>query len=166
MSPAITVSSEDTVRKISGKFLTFVLGTEEYGLEILTVHEIIGLMHITRVPRTPAHVVGVANLRGKVIPVIDLRMKFGMEPIEPTPRTCIIVVQSQGLQFGLVVDQVSEVVDWAEDDVVEPPMLGEGVDTDYILGIGKSKDRVTFLLDIDQILFDGDLDIISSMSEQ
>jgi purine-binding chemotaxis protein CheW len=165
MSTAMAVPSEDTAKEISGKFLTFVLDNEEYGLEILKVHEIIGLMRITRVPRTPEHVMGVVNLRGKVIPVVDLRLKFCMEPIEPTPRTCIIVVQSQGLQFGLVVDQVSEVVDWGADDVDDPPSLGQGVNTDYILGVGKSEERVTFLLDIDRVLSNGDFDSMAVMTE-
>jgi purine-binding chemotaxis protein CheW len=165
MSTAMAVPSEDTAKEISGKFLTFVLDDEEYGLEILKVHEIIGLMRITRVPRTPEHVMGVVNLRGKVIPVVDLRLKFCMEPIEATARTCIIVVQCQELQFGLVVDQVSEVVDWSASDIDEPPSLGQGVDTDYILGVGKSEERVTFLLDIDRVLSNRDFDTISSMTD-
>ncbi len=165
MSSAIATPIEDTEREISGKFLTFVLDNEEYGLEILKVHEIIGLMRITRVPRTPEHVMGVVNLRGKVIPVVDLRLKFCMEPIEATPRTCIIVVQSQGLQFGLVVDQVSEVVDWSAADVDEPPSLGQGVNTDYILGVGKSEEHVTFLLDIDRVLSDGDFNSMAEITD-
>ncbi len=152
MSTATAVPGEGLAHAISGKFLTFVLDEEEYGLEILKVHEIIGLMRITKVPRTPADVMGVVNLRGKVIPVVDLRLKFDMHPIDPTPRTCVVVVQSQGLQFGLVVDQVSEVVDLAADQVDQPPAFGRGIDTDYILGVGKSEERVTVLLDIDRVL--------------
>lgn len=135
-----------------GKFLTFFLDQEEYGLVILTVQEIMGLMPITRVPRTPDYVMGVVNLRGKVIPVVDLRLKFGMEAIEATDLTCIIVVQTEGLQFGLVVDRVSEVVDLLAADIEEPPTFGEGVNSDYIMGMGKSEDRVTILLDIDRVL--------------
>jgi purine-binding chemotaxis protein CheW len=166
MSTAMAIPSEDTAREICGKFLTFVLDDEEYGLEILKVHEIIGLMRITRVPRTPEHVMGVVNLRGKVIPVVDLRLKFGMEPTEATSRTCIIVVQSQGLQFGLVVDQVSEVVDWAAAEIDEPPSLGQGVNTDYILGVGKSEERVSFLLDIDRVLSNGDFDTMAVITDE
>ena len=134
-----------------GKFLTFFLDEEEYGIEILTVREIIGLMPVTTVPQTPYHVRGVVNLRGQVIPVVDLRVKFDMEPIEDTEQTCIIVVQTRGIMLGVVVDQVSEVLDIAGKDIVDPPTLGTEIKTDYILGIGKQGDRVSLLLDIDVV---------------
>lgn len=147
-----TAVAEAKIDQVGGKFLTFFLDAEEYGLEILIVQEINGLMPITRVPRTPDYVMGVVNLRGKVIPVVDLRLKFGMDAIEPTDLTCIIVVQSQGIQFGLVVDRVSEVVDLLSANIEEAPSFGADIDTDYIRGMGKSEDRVTILLDIDRVL--------------
>jgi purine-binding chemotaxis protein CheW len=143
-----------------GKFLTFFLAEEEYGLEILKVQEIIGLMPITRVPRTPRYVKGVVNLRGKVIPVVDLRLKFGMEEVETTELTCIIVVQTREVLFGVLVDRVSEVVDLATADVEETPDFGVDVDTGYIMGMGNAGDRVTILLDIDRVLADDELEAL------
>ncbi len=143
---------ESAATAVGGKFLTFFLGEEEYGLEILKVQEIIGLMSITRVPRTPDFVRGVINLRGKVIPIVDLRKKFRMEPVEDTDQTCIIVVQTHGLQFGVVVDRVSEVVDLEDADIEEAPEFGAEIDTDYILGMGKTGSRVRILVDIDRVL--------------
>jgi purine-binding chemotaxis protein CheW len=135
-----------------GKFLTFFLGDEEYGLEILKVQEIIGLMTITRVPRTPEFVRGVINLRGKVIPIVELRRKFRMETVEDTDQTCVIVVQTQGVQFGVVVDRVSEVVDLDAESIEDAPEFGADIDTRYILGMGKSESRVRILVDIDRVL--------------
>lgn len=135
-----------------GKFLTFFLDDEEYGLAILKVREIIRLLPITRVPRTPEAVRGVINLRGKVIPVIDLRMRFGLPEGEHTERTCIVVVQANGVEFGVVVDAVSEVVDVAAADIEEAPDLGAQVSTDFLLGIAKAQGSVKLLLDIDRVL--------------
>jgi purine-binding chemotaxis protein CheW len=142
-------SSPDT---LGGKYLTFFLRGEEYGLEILKVQEIIGMMEITPVPRTPDFIRGVINLRGKVIPIIDLRLKFAMEAVGQTEQTCIIVVQARGLQMGIVVDKVSEVLDIATEDIEDAPSFGADVESDYILGIGKSEGRVKLLLDIDRVL--------------
>ncbi len=152
------VSGRDGSPDVSGKFLTFFLAREEYGLEILKVHEIIGMMPITPVPRTPLYVRGVINLRGKVIPTVDLRRKFGMEAVEQTDETCIIVVQANGVQVGIVVDRVSEVLDIAASEVEEAPSFGSDVNTDYILGIGKAEGRVRLLLDIDKVLSATDLE--------
>ena len=139
-----------------GKYLTFALANEEYGLEILKVREIIGYMDITAVPQTPAYVKGVINLRGQVIPVIDLRAKFGMETTEITEETCIIVVEAgqDGRSFstGIVVDHVEEVLDIAGEDIEEAPQFGSAVNTDFILGMGKIGDSVKILLDIDMVL--------------
>ena len=137
---------------ISGKFLTFCLEEEVYGLEILKVREIIGMMNITPVPRAPTFIRGVINLRGKVIPVVDLRLKFGMETVEQTNETCIIVVQAQEVEMGVVVDSVSEVLDIAAEDVEDAPSFGVEVNTDYILGIGKSEEGIKLLLDIEGVL--------------
>ena len=135
-----------------GKFLTFFLDREEYGLEILRVREIIGLLPITPVPRTSECVRGVINLRGKVIPVLSLRKKFGMPEVESTDHTCIIVVQSGDASLGMIVDRVSEVLDIASNDIVDAPSLGGGLRTDYILGIGKASGKIRLLLDIDRVL--------------
>ncbi|MFC1476028.1 chemotaxis protein CheW [Candidatus Zixiibacteriota bacterium] len=135
-----------------GKYLTFFLADEEYGLEILKVQEIIGIMDITPVPRAPEYIRGVINLRGKVIPVVELRSKFEMATVDDTDETCIIVVQAQGLQMGIIVDKVSEVMDITHQDIEDAPSFGSDVRTDYILGIGKSEDRVKLLLDIEKVL--------------
>ena len=134
-----------------GKFLTFVLADEEYGIEILSVREIIGLLPVTPVPQSPYYVKGVVNLRGQVIPVVDLRLKFDMETIDATDETCIIVVQTGGHQLGIIVDKVSEVLDIHGEDIVDAPTLGTEINTDYIMGIGKSEGRVTLLLDIGRV---------------
>lgn len=140
----------------AGKYLTFFLSGEEYGLEILKVSEIIGLQPITRVPRTPEFIRGVINLRGKVIPITDLRRKFRM-PAEEAQSSCIIVVQMQGVQTGIVVDRVSEVVAIAESDIEDAPSFGADVQTEFLLGIGKSGGRVKLLLDIDKVLASSEL---------
>jgi purine-binding chemotaxis protein CheW len=134
-----------------GKFLTFFLAGEEYGLEILKVHEIIGMLPITRVPRTPEFVRGVINLRGKVIPIIDLRTKFGMDH-DGALETSIIVVRVRGVQIGIVVDKVNEVLDIASSDIESTPSFGAEVDTRYLLGLGKTAGRVRLLLDIEHVL--------------
>lgn len=140
-----------------GKFLTFFLAGEEYGIEILKVHEIIGMMPITRVPRTPHFIRGVINLRGKVIPIVELRLKFGMESVEQTSETCIIVVHVEGIEMGIVVDRVSEVLNIAGGEIEDAPSFGEDVNTDYILGIGKTQAKVKILLDIDRVLSSQDV---------
>lgn len=144
--------STTSIRARGGKYLTFFLAGEEYGVEILKVHEIIGLMPITRVPRTPAHICGVINLRGKVIPIMDLRLRFSMESIEQAAETCIIVVQLGGVQIGVVVDRVSEVADIAASDVEDAPSFGADVNTEFLLGIAKAAGRVKLLLDIERVL--------------
>ncbi|MFP4248919.1 MAG: chemotaxis protein CheW [Armatimonadota bacterium] len=135
-----------------GKYLTFGLADEVYGLEILKVREIIGMMDITSVPRTPEEVVGVINLRGNVIPIIDLRLKFGMRREKRTEETCMIVVDVDGMQMGVVVDRVLEVLDIPMGGIQDAPSFGVDVNTDFILGIGKAGDRVTILLDIARVL--------------
>ena len=140
-----------------GKYLTFGLGSEEYGLEILKVKEIIGIMNITYVPKTPKYVKGVINLRGKVIPVIDLRLKFSMDVMEYNDRTCIIVVDIADKTvkktiMGIVVDSVSEVLNIKGEEIEDTPTFGVRLDTDYILGMAKVKGAVKILLDIDKVL--------------
>jgi purine-binding chemotaxis protein CheW len=139
-----------------GKYLTFKLAGEEYGIGILKIKEIIGMMPVTTVPRTPPFVKGVINLRGKVIPVMDLRLRFGMEETDYTERTCIIVVEietgSGTVLIGTVVDSVSEVLNIKGEDIEEPPTFGASLDTDYILGMAKVEKGVKILLDIDRVL--------------
>ena len=146
----------------SGKYLTFKLGPESYGLEILKVREIIGLMSITAVPRTPDYIRGVINLRGKVIPVVDLRTKFSMESKENTDETCIIVVDIGDVEMGIIVDAVSEVLEIGSGDVEDVPTFGNGVNTDFILGMGKVGEKVIILLDISKVLGkEGTLDVLA-----
>jgi purine-binding chemotaxis protein CheW len=150
-------STSDLGKRLAGKYMTFQLAREEYGLEILKVREIIGLMEITRVPRTREFVRGVINLRGKVIPVVDLRLKFGMERTEATDQTVIIVVQcavdGRPLTMGLLVDQVLEVLSIDASQIEPAPSLAHAqLDEEFILGVGKHEKRIVFLLDIARIL--------------
>jgi purine-binding chemotaxis protein CheW len=139
-----------------GKYLTFTLANEDYGIGILKIKEIIGMMPITKVPRCPEFVKGVINLRGKVIPVMDLRMRFGVEAADYTERTCIVVVEvesgSGNLIVGLIVDSVSEVLNIKSEDIEQTPGFGIKVNTDYILGMAKLSGGVKILLDIDRVL--------------
>jgi len=140
-----------------GKYLTFRLQHEEYGLEILKVREIMGLMNITSVPQMPRYVAGVINLRGKVIPVVDLRLKFGMPHEEFTDETCVIVVEvttqdDEESLVGIIVDTVSEVLDIPGDQIEPAPEFGVRANTEFILGIGKVGDEVKILLNIDKVL--------------
>ena len=151
-----TQQLNEAIMENEGKYLTFALGVEEYGLEILKVREIICYMEITAVPQTPHYVKGVVNLRGQVIPVIDLRANFGMETTEVTEETCIIVVEtstgSRKFSTGIVVDRVQEVLDIAGEDIEDAPQFGSAVNTDFILGMGKIGESVKILLDIDRVL--------------
>ncbi len=148
-----------------GKYLTFSLANEEYGIGILKIKEIIGMLPITSVPQTPEFVKGVINLRGKVIPVMDLRLRFGMAPIDYSERTCIIVVEIAGqagtIQIGIVVDAVSEVLNIKKDEIEETPTFGTKLNTGYILGMAKMEGGVKILLDIDQVLSGDELSLLS-----
>ena len=148
-----------------GKFLTFALGHEEYGLEILQVREIIGLMDITAVPQVPMYVKGVINLRGKVIPVIDLRLKFGMKSIDYTNETCVIVLNVNSILMGIIVDRVCEVVDIAQDHIEATPTFGARLNTDFITGMGKVGDKVKILLNIEKVLTE-DVQLAEKMAKQ
>jgi purine-binding chemotaxis protein CheW len=156
------------VHRVAGeeenKFLTFKLADESYGVEILKVREIIGLLNITAVPQMPVYMQGVINLRGKVIPVVDLRLKFGLDEAEHTEETCIIVVDV-GREVGIVVDTVSEVLDIAGKNIEPPPSMGGSVDTSFILGMGKVGDAVKILLDIDRVLSTDELIDIASAAD-
>ena len=140
----------------AGKYLTFQLGNEEFAVQVLRVREIMGIQEITAVPQTPDYVKGVINLRGKVIPVVDLRLKFGLPEIEYTQRTCIIVAQIENrgtkLLIGIIVDCVSEVLTLQATDIEDTPDFGSGVETPFLLGMAKIKGKVKILLDIDMVL--------------
>jgi purine-binding chemotaxis protein CheW len=135
-----------------GKYLTFTLGLEGYGVEILKVREIIGLLNITSVPQVPAYVKGVINLRGKVIPVIDLRLKFKMPSIETTVETCIIIINVNDMLMGIMIDKVNDVLEIKQENIEAAPNFGLNVHTDYILGIAKTNDTVKILLNIEKVL--------------
>ena len=149
-----------------GKFLTFILGSEVYGIEILKVREIIKLMDITAVPRTPDYLKGVINLRGKVIPIVDLRSKFSMPEIEHTQETCIIVAEVNQTSIGIIVDSVSEVSNINSEEIEEAPHLGQNIDTDFILGLGKTKERIVILLDIELVLSSEDLETVGQLAKE
>ncbi len=149
-APALTTDDR------AGKYLTFIVDREEFGVAVLKVREIMGIQEVTAVPRTPAWIKGVINLRGKIIPVVDLRLKFGLASATYTERTCIVVVQIRSgadlLSTGIVVDEVSEVLTMSAGDIEDTPDFGSGVDTAYILGMAKIKGKVKILLDIDKVL--------------
>lgn len=157
--------AEESLAQLAGKYLTFLLGEESYGIEILKVQEIIGMQAITRIPRTPDYVKGVINLRGKVIPVIDLRLRFGMEAAEVSRKTCIIVVQVSksdiSVTMGIVVDEVSEVLEIAADEIEPAPGFGTRVETSFIMGMAKTENAVKILLDIDKIMSEGEMETLA-----
>jgi purine-binding chemotaxis protein CheW len=148
----------------AGKYLTFMLGDEYYGLEIQKVREIVAMMHITPVPRTQPFIRGVVNLRGHVIPVIDLRLKLDLPPTEPNKLTCIIVVELRHNKIGMIVDKVCDVMNIADTEIDEPLSFGMELDTDFLLGIGKAGDRVTILLDVDKVLTSDEMEMLEKYS--
>ena len=161
--PAVAPKSEDR----GEKYLVFELGREEFGIRVLKVREIMGIQDITAVPQTPHYVKGVINLRGKVIPVVDLRLKFGLPEQEYTPRTCIIVVQARGgagpMLMGIVVDGVAEVLNLIAGDIEDTPDFGDGTATPYLLGMAKVKGKVKILLEIDRVLTCQDLGALDAL---
>jgi purine-binding chemotaxis protein CheW len=152
-------NDNQTVRADSrvGKYLTFFLAGEEYGVEILKVQEIIGRMPITPVPLTSNYILGVINLRGKIHPIMDLKIKFGMDSSEITDETCIIVIKTASLMMGVLVDKVSEVVTLTSGDIEDTPSFGADVNTEYLLGVGKTGGSVRLLLDIEKIITASDI---------
>jgi purine-binding chemotaxis protein CheW len=152
-------------RATAGKYLTFGLADEHYGLEVMRVQEIVGFMPVTRIPRLPAFVAGVVNLRGRVIPVVDMRLAFGLPPAEVTERTCIVVVhvergdESRAV-MGVIVDEVSDVADLVAESIEDTPEFTSDVDTSFIKGVGRIEDRVLLLLDIDRALSARELDAV------
>jgi len=162
-----TVDIDSKSGGLSGKYLTFSLGNEEYGVDIMKVREIIGIMEITAVPHTPEYIKGVINLRGRVIPVLELRLRFGMDSKEYDDRTCIIVVEVSGvngqIMIGMLVDSVSEVVNIDENEIEPPPDFGTTAEAESILGMGKIKGAVKILLDVDQVVGRGVMEQLESM---
>ncbi len=152
----------DVELSLGGKYVTFYLENEEYGLPIMAVREIIGMVPVTPVPQTPSYVRGVINLRGTVIPVIDLRMRFGMNHADSSRENCIIVVRAHGTDTGIVVDRMSEVVNIDSDDIQNPPAMSGDQSTDFILGIGRAEERVKLLLDIEKVVSHSDLTVAQS----
>ena len=160
---------ETTLKKAEGKYLTFRLGREEYGIEILKVREIVAMMEITSVPLTALHIRGVVNLRGKIIPVVDLRKKFGLPEAAATRDTCIITAMVEGqvgqVLTGLLVDGVSEVVQVAASEVEPVPALGEDMKLDFVVGLSKTKGRVVVLLDMDKVMRGQDLQELKNLEQ-
>lgn len=157
MTSEVTENTSTANRALAGKYLTFVLGKESYGVAVLKIREIIRMQDITLVPQMPEYIKGVINLRGKIIPVVDLRIKFGLSKAETTERTCIVVVQvslpsRNSLAMGMVVDAVEEVINIGTGDIEETPDFGAKLDTEYILGMAKIKSAVKTLLDIDKVV--------------
>lgn len=156
----ILMNEEDTQK---GKFLTFSIGKEEYGIEIKYVTEIIGIQAITEVPEMPDYIRGIINLRGKIIPVMDVRTRFKKEAIEYNDRTCVIVIDVQEIAIGLIVDKVSEVLNIADQDIVPPPQVNKEAHNRYIKGIGKVGNEVKMLLDCQKLLTDDEIESLSQM---
>ena len=146
------LNEQKTLQQNTGKYLTFYLENEEYAVEILKVQEIIGMMPTTHMPGLSDFIKGFINLRGRIIPVIDMRKKFGMESIEDTNETCIIVIQTGGLLMGIIVDKVSEVLDIKDENIEDIPALGANLRTDYFKGIAKSNDNIKLIFDLDTLL--------------
>ncbi|MTI86499.1 MAG: purine-binding chemotaxis protein CheW [Balneolaceae bacterium] len=157
-----TEAEESGLDIAGGKFLSFFLGEEEYAIEILKVQEIIGLMPITPVPRMPAYIRGVLNLRGKIVPVMNLRLRFELAAIEDTDETCVIVVQEDQHLMGVLVDKVSEVADIKDSQIEGVPSFGIEGNGEYLAGIGKVKESVKMIIDIHKVLFDVPEEVMDS----
>ena len=154
-----TMDMEEDTQK--GRFLTFSLGNESYGIEIKYVTEIIGIQTITVIPELPEYVKGVINLRGKIIPVMDVRLRFKKEAKEYNDRTCVIVIDINDISIGLIVDSVSEVLTIPEEDIVEPPKMNKSFSNRYIKNIGKVENGVKLLLDCEKLLTEDELEDLS-----
>lgn len=166
----IQEESRDASATLGGKFLTFKLGAEEFGLEIVKVQEIIGLQNITALPMTKDYVRGVINLRGHIIPTIELRTRFQMESKEDTERTCIIVVEmghaEKITQFGIIVDEVAEVLEIPSNCIQISDEISEGLRTEFLLGLGVIDEQVKLLLDIEKVITAKDIETLAKMSKE
>lgn len=156
-----TMEMEEDTQK--DRFLTFSLGKESYGIEIKYVIEIIGIQSITEIPELPEYVRGIINLRGKIIPVLDVRLRFKKEPKEYNDRTCVIVVDIEEVSIGLIVDSVAEVITIPEEEMVDPPQTNRGINNRYIKKIGKIGNEVKLLLDCERLLTENELEDINEV---
>jgi purine-binding chemotaxis protein CheW len=154
---AVKENQSNKVDSRAGKYLTFFLDREEYGVEILKVQEIIGRMPITPVPLTSKYIRGVINLRGKIHPIMDLKIKFGMDETPITDETCIIVIKTASMMMGVLVDKVSEVVNVSSGDIEDTPSFGADVNPEYLLGVGKTGGQIRLLLDIEKVITASDI---------
>jgi purine-binding chemotaxis protein CheW len=164
MSEAINEEMEEEEDTLKGRFLTFSLESQVFGIEIKYVTEIIGIQPITEMPEVPAYVKGIINLRGKIIPVIDVRLKFQKEPVEYNDRTCIVVVDIENISVGLIVDNVAEVMTIMDDDIVPPPEFKTGFQSRYIKGIGKVGSDVKLLLDCNRLLGEDEIEDLNQIA--
>ena len=151
---------EDTQKN---RFLTFSLDKETYGVEIKYVIEIIGIQTITEIPELPEYIKGIINLRGKIIPVMDVRLRFKKDPLEYNDRTCVIIVDMNEILIGLIVDKVAEVVRIAEEDIIEPPKINKEIKNRYIKNIGRIGDNVKLLLDCEKLLTEDELEDLTEV---
>jgi purine-binding chemotaxis protein CheW len=169
-SVAVEDVDRDSKRASAGKYLTFELGAEVYAIEVLQVNEIIRMVEITRVPRTPSFVRGVINLRGRIVPVVDLRLRFGLESKQDSDRTCIVVVHRSGGKgnnvMGLVVDHVRDVLEISEDQIDPPPTFGASSNSAFVLGLGKLSSAVAIMIDVEKILTDKEARLCSDCDAQ
>ncbi len=156
----LPIETEDTQ---SGRFLTFTLGAESFGIEIKYVTEIVGIQPINTLPEVPSHIKGIINLRGKIIPVIDIRLKFKKEPVGYTDRTCIIVIDTNVLSVGLIVDNVAEVIGINEENTVPPPDVRTGANSRYMQGIGKTEGKIILLLDCKKLFIDDQCEMLEDV---
>ncbi len=168
MSTATAETTENQVEidADSQQYLTFDLADEHYGVDILKVQEIKGYTAVTKIPNTPDYLKGVLNLRGTIVPIVDLRLKFGMQATEPTAFTVIVVVNVQERVMGFLVDAVSDVLEFASKDIQPPPELGSKVDITFVSGIGNSNDRLVTLLDIDRVMTEEEVEKVAQVSEE
>lgn len=156
---------EEDLDSIRDRYLTFSIKDEEYGIPIAYVVEIVGVQHITAVPDMAEFVKGVINLRGRVIPVIDVRARFGMQERPYDDRTCVVIVDMESTVVGLVVDTVSEVVHIPEEDTSQPPRVGRKASNQYIQALGKRGEQVSIILSVQKLLYDGELSQLADLQQ-
>lgn len=156
---------EDTQK---GKFMVFQTGKESYGISISYVNEIVGMQPITAVPEVEDYIKGLINLRGRIIPVIDVRVRFKMEPIEYTDRTCIMIINVKSTTIGLIIEKIAEVDTIMEEDIVPPPSLGhrENEQSKYVYGLARNGDSVKLLLDPEKLIRDEDMELMEELGEE
>ena len=160
------IHAGENMGHLAGKYLTFKLGSEEYGINIANVREINVMMDIDALPNIPPYIKGVINLRGKIIPIIDLRLKFGIPPADYTKETCIIVIDVDNFMMGIVVDTVSEVMDMEGSDIDPAPRFGSAIHTEFILGLGKTKDGIKILLDIKKVFGENEFEKVEEIYQE